>query len=296
MKKVSVIIPTHKRSNSLIRAINSVLNQSYKNIEIIVVDDNDQNSDYRKNNEKKLSIYRNDKRVIYLKHEKNMNGACARNTGIKKATGDYITFLDDDDYFLKERIEKLVNKLEQCKNYQGCYTSVIYIQKDKIIKKLNALKNGNLKWDLLNQNSFFGTGSNIFLRKEVIKKIGLFDSDFIRHQDIEYMIRFFNFCSIINLDEFLVVKCVDDKANIPNFSKMLEVKKLFFKKFEKDIKEYKNKENEIYYNNYLQLLYMGINDKNNFKYSLNLLKKYKKISYKVYLKCCCKKIFLFFLL
>ena len=56
MKKVSVIIPTHKRSNSLIRAINSVLNQSYKNIEIIVVDDNDQNSDYRKNNEKKLSI------------------------------------------------------------------------------------------------------------------------------------------------------------------------------------------------------------------------------------------------
>ena len=123
---VSVIIPTYKRSSCLLRAINSVLNQTYKKIEIIVVDDNNEDSLYRTENEKKLEKYVNKNKIIYLKHKKNLNGANARNTAIKKATGEYITFLDDDDYFLPDRIEKMVMVLKDNSNYDGAYSSVIF--------------------------------------------------------------------------------------------------------------------------------------------------------------------------
>ena len=112
MKKVSVIIPTYKGSDNLIRAIKSVLNQTYKNIEIIVVDDNDENSIFRKENEERLKSFIDDNKIIYLKHKCNKNGAAARNTGLRKSSGAYITFLDDDDYFLynKKVIENLYSK------------------------------------------------------------------------------------------------------------------------------------------------------------------------------------------
>ncbi len=103
--KVSVIIPTYKRSQFLQRAIDSVLNQTYKNLEIIVVDDNEPNSDFRKKTEMKMQKYADNTKVVYIKNNKNLGGALARNEGIFNATGDYITFLDDDDIYLPQKIE-----------------------------------------------------------------------------------------------------------------------------------------------------------------------------------------------
>jgi len=68
--KVSVIIPTYKRSEFLERAIESILNQTYKNIEIIVVDDNDPNSKYRESTARKMQKYYKDNRVRYIKNKK----------------------------------------------------------------------------------------------------------------------------------------------------------------------------------------------------------------------------------
>ena len=106
---VTVIITTYKRPDFIERAINSVLNQTYSDIQLIVVDDNDSASDERKLMKKIMDKYSDDSRVTYIKHLKNMNGAVARNTGIKAARGEYITFLDDDDFFLKSRIKELVD-------------------------------------------------------------------------------------------------------------------------------------------------------------------------------------------
>ena len=79
---VSVVIPTYKRSDTLIRAVSSVLNQSYRNIEVIVVDDNTPNDVYSIETQEKLKRIK-DSRIRYIQQEKHINGAVARNVGIR---------------------------------------------------------------------------------------------------------------------------------------------------------------------------------------------------------------------
>lgn len=106
MELVSVIIPTFNREKLIERSINSVLNQTYKNFELIVVDDC--STDNTENVVKKY----NDERIHYIKLEKN-SGACkARNVGIENAKGEYIAFQDSDDVWHKDKLEV---QLEQMK-------------------------------------------------------------------------------------------------------------------------------------------------------------------------------------
>lgn len=277
---VSVIIPTYKRAMYLKRAINSVLAQSYKNIEIIVVDDNEPDSIYRKDNENMLKEFIEENKVIYIKHPKNMNGAAARNTGIKKAKGKYITFLDDDDYFIDNRIEIIVDRLKNNAEYDGAYTGFKCVSNNKVVFKRNGEKSGNLKLNVLMQDSFFGTGSNMFFKAEIVKKIGFFDEKFTRHQDMEYMARFFDYGKILAVKDILVIKYLDDKTNVQNFKKMLCTKEMFLEKFKNDINSYNEKtQNIIYFSNYLELLKCSDN-KQEYKEALNLIKKHKDVPIK----------------
>ena len=96
---VSVIIPTYNRSNVILNSVNSVLNQTYKDLEVIVVDDcSDDETEIVLKSIK-------DQRLRYIKHEKNMGACAARNTGIDLAKGEFIAFHDSDDICRKERIE-----------------------------------------------------------------------------------------------------------------------------------------------------------------------------------------------
>lgn len=108
LPKVTVIIPTYKRSvDFLSRAVKSVMDQTYSNIEIIVIDDSP--SDYEGRDQiKKYMRCINDDRVRYFQNETNMGGSLARNRGIGLASGKYISFLDDDDEYMPEKIEKQV--------------------------------------------------------------------------------------------------------------------------------------------------------------------------------------------
>ena len=107
---VSIIMPTYERNEKVIkRAIDSVINQTYKNWELIVVDDN-KKDEVSKNVQTILNEI-NDTRIIYIKNEENMGSAKSRNHGIEKSKGKYITFLDDDDEYLPLKIESQVNKM-----------------------------------------------------------------------------------------------------------------------------------------------------------------------------------------
>lgn len=103
---VSVIIPTYKRDGSLIKAIESVINQTYKNLEIIIVDDNEKDSNEEKTVKNICESYSNSIKIVYHKTDGCVGGGRARNEGCAVATGEYFAFLDDDDIYLPEKIEK----------------------------------------------------------------------------------------------------------------------------------------------------------------------------------------------
>ena len=104
--EVSVVITTYKRPEKLGRAIKSVLDQTLKEWELIIVDDNNGDSPFRSETEAFMASYLADPRVRYIKHEKNSGAPAARNTGIKAAAGTYIALLDDDDEFESTKLEK----------------------------------------------------------------------------------------------------------------------------------------------------------------------------------------------
>ena len=112
MAKVSVVIPTYKRSEFLLRALESVLHQTWTDIEAVIVDDNGEGSEFRAATQKSLDEhYGSDPRVKRVLNAKNMGGALARNEGIAAATGEYITFLDDDDIFLPNKVQVQVEAM-----------------------------------------------------------------------------------------------------------------------------------------------------------------------------------------
>lgn len=274
---VSVIIPTYNRANYIVRAILSVLNQTYKNFEIIVVDDNDPGSEARAELEIIMKKFKKNSKIRYVKHLKNMNGAVARNTGINVANGEYITFLDDDDYFLNTRLEKMVRLLDENRDYDAIYSSSIVTKNKKIIGENLALKSGKMKNELLMNEFSFGTGSNMFFRADAIRKIKGFDESFLRHQDIETMIRFFSVGKLLAVNEYLVVKTQDDRRNEPSMSEYIKVKENYFKSFEKEIEKLtEDEKNKFYKKNYCELLEASIRkkDRNNYDRFISEIKKY----------------------
>lgn len=124
---ISVVIPTYKREKELDRALNSVFNQTYKNIEIIVVDDNGQNSEFQSKVQRIIEKYKEEKNIRYIINETNSGGALARNVGIINANGNYIAFLDDDDEYYSTKLEKQLKVFEENNNPKlalvYCYTA-----------------------------------------------------------------------------------------------------------------------------------------------------------------------------
>lgn len=177
--KVSIIIPTYKRSEYLIRAIESVLNQDYTNVEIIVVDDNDPSSIYRKETENKIQIYLENEKVKYMKNEKNLGGALARNVGIHASTGNYITFLDDDDIYLPSKISYQLKFMIE-KGFELTFMDVrIHSMDDRLIDYREHKYVSNLEQKELLKNHLMHhltpTGTYMFKRESLIRIDGFDD-------------------------------------------------------------------------------------------------------------------------
>lgn len=279
---VTVIIPTYKGSSALGRAIDSVLNQLYKELEIVVVDDNVPESEERLKTEKLMLRYASDNRVRYLKHPQNMNGAVARNTGISVAKGDYIAFLDDDDYYFPERIQKSVSYLQKNKDAVGVYVGVDVTSENGTVE-LQVMPKQNLTIsDLLQKEMVIGTGSNIFVKSDVAKKINGFDESFVRRQDIEFMIRVCHEGRVGFLSEKLIVKSVNGTMNHPSYTKMKEVIDQFGHKFKNDIDALGNEKKKYYAMQYRTLFGIALYEHNRdeIKEAEQLVRKYDDFTFK----------------
>ena len=251
---VSIIIPTYNATENLIRAIESALRQTYTNIEIIVVDDNNPDSHGRELTEKMMKNYSNVPNVFYYQHDKNKNGSAARNTGLKFAKGDFICFLDDDDEYLPTKIEQCVGVLLNDFDYDAVYSNILMCRNNKVTIFFKAKSEGLIWKDLLLDEGLMGSGSNIFIRREVIEDIGGFDEEFIRYQDVEFMLRVTRSHKIKSLDKYLIKKHLSDR-NVPNYRKLKENKERVFLKFQSMILELTKEEQHNFYSKQYKLLF-----------------------------------------
>lgn len=236
---VSVIIPTYNRSKSLGRAIDSVLAQTYKNIEIIVVDDNGADTECQKETERSLQKYIELGQINYIKHDVNRNGSAARNTGFRASKGEYINYLDDDDQFLPKKIEMQVKKLSNDTIDVGatyCNTRSIRnrsISKNKKILDTHFNQEGNLLVEYLCKEVVFNTSSILF-RRNIILEMNGFDESFLRHQDYELMTRFFTkyVISCTGSEVLVLYDLTIDRNNTPNVKKFIDIEDKFISSFD----------------------------------------------------------------
>lgn len=174
---VSVIIPTHNRAHLVGRAIKSVLAQTYKNFEFIIVDDASTD-----NTEKVIKGF-NDERIRYVCHKKNKGAAATRNTGIKMARGTYIAHVDDDDEWLSTKLDKQVKRFKEVSAKVGLIYSGLEVKGSdgKVIRKYYPEFRGKVKTRLL-LGTILGSPTPL-IRKECFKKVGLFDESLKSCQD-----------------------------------------------------------------------------------------------------------------
>ena len=182
---ISVIIPTYNRAAYLGRALNSVLAQSYENIEVIVIDD--ASVDDTGSAVKEIP----DARLTYIRHDTNKGGAEARNTGIRAAKGEYIAFQDSDDEWVPDKLEKQMQVFNSADKGTGIvYCGFFYItdnEKKYIPSSAVKKREGNVYEQLLSEN--FVSTQTLLVKREVFDTVGVFDSNLPRYHDWELAIR-----------------------------------------------------------------------------------------------------------
>ena len=191
---VSAVITTYKRDKeTVLRAIKSVLSQTFKDLELIIVDDN--GSEYDGSASLLTAINDiEDSRIRYYKHDKTRGECAARNTGLKEAKGEYIAFLDDDDEWLPEKIEVLESVFKRTEEKLALvYCQFLFVDDDTSLVTLPKEKFVDFKrgfiYDYLIYDNFIASTSFPLIRTECLKEIGGFDEKMQSCQDYDVWLR-----------------------------------------------------------------------------------------------------------
>lgn len=234
---VSCIIPTYKRCDTLIRAVNSVINQTYPNIEVIVVNDNEPGDEFTVQVKKALEPFSGDSRVRLIMQDRHVNGAKARNVGIEAAKGEYIGFLDDDDEWEPSKAEHQVFYLLEHPEMSAC--ACLCSRYYNGVKKMNGAPydNENLQFNVLLRQVTISTPA--FLgRKECVLNSPMFNMKLLRHQEIQFFVDFLEKYSMGVLNEVLVKVHGDDTTNRPNLDNIINIKREWFHEMQRVINKF----------------------------------------------------------
>lgn len=278
MPSVSVIIPSFNRAGYIAKTLQSALGQSYKDKEIIVIDDGSTDNTYEA-----IRPYLD--KIIYYKNKTNGGPPVARNLGLKLAKGRYIAFLDSDDLWLPGKLDIQVEYLDRNEEIGLLFTDMEIFQEDdkghKIIVETVRLENNDLSFASLFRCNFIPTLTVMF-RRECIEKVGLFDESMEIAEDYEMWLRirrFYEFGHIprvlakYRLHEGNIVGKDREKAlhwNIITIKKILERYPEIEKELVMDMRKY-----------FMYLFYSsGIENYKNGQYRLAVRKFFKGVSYK----------------
>jgi glycosyltransferase involved in cell wall biosynthesis len=238
MPKVSVVIPTRNRSHFLKAAIQSVLNQTFQDFEVIVVDD----ASMDRTGEVVQSF--TDPRIRYIRHETNKGQGVTRNDGINRASGEDVALLDDDDEWLPEKLEKQVRLLDSSPSKVGLiYTGFYRVEgsSKRIINEAIPHKRGQAFEELCLKN-WMGTCSTVLIRRVCFEKIGLFDEELASGADYDMWLRISKEFEIDYIREPLVYYTVHGDSISTNHESMVRGLEGLLRKhapyFELDSKNY----------------------------------------------------------
>lgn len=215
-KLLSVIIPTYNRADKIERSIRSILNQDYKNLEVIIVDDGSE--DNTANIIKEID----DSRVRYI-YQKNAGACSARNNGIRHARGEYIGFHDSDDIWHKD---KLVKQMPVLLTNQADIVFCKLMLVDKNGKSDGIARPTYINGGLLNPvKTVFGVSTQTLIMKADVAKKYLFDEKMPRWQDFEFVLRASQDNRLYCVNEPLVDYMIGDDSISRNPRKLIDAAK-----------------------------------------------------------------------
>ncbi len=210
---VSVIIPTYNRANKVMRAIQSVWTQDYQNFEILVIDDG--STDGTPSLFQKME----DDRLQFIRLEKNVGGARARNAGLHRARGEFIAFLDSDDEWFPSKLTKQLQKFGELPEEYGLVYCGLLSVDSRAKPGREYIRNaaGSFLEDMLVQN-VIGTMSSVMVKKRFLEQSGGFDPLMRSCQDWDLYIRLMKICPFHFVGEALLRYHIDkdDQSRISN--------------------------------------------------------------------------------
>jgi len=202
---VSVVIPTYKRPQKLLRAVRSVLDQEYENWELFVVNDAPEMDvrDYLPNNNS----------INYIHHNKNKGASAARNNGIRMSNGQYVALLDDDDAWKEKKLKRQVEKFNSLDDSYGLvYTGRDIMEGDDLVQTHIPNEDGWIHNTLLHQNVI--PSNTPLIRQECFNKIGYFDTKLESVQDLDLWIRISKKYKSAVIPESLAISHIGHKDRI----------------------------------------------------------------------------------
>jgi len=204
-KKISVVIPTYNREKELLQSIKTVINQTYKGIiEIVIIDDSKESSENKIENNFSKILKKGKRKIKYIHKAKKEGSPLARNIGIEESEGKYIAFLDDDDLWLPEKLEKQAKILDQNEKVGlvVCNSLDKRFGKERVSKPLMIASH-----ELILKSFNLSSSSSYLVRKSTLEKVGGFDISLASAQEYDLAIR---------ISKIKDVKCVDEVLMIQN--------------------------------------------------------------------------------
>ncbi len=264
--KFSVVIPVYNRENVLGQAIKSVINQTFDNFELIIVDDCSTDNSVR------IVKEFNDKRIKIYQLDKNYGAAMARNYGVGKAQGEYISFLDSDDYFENDFLEKTINKVDNSREGVGFwYTGLIYHENKKNIFFYWDVKRYKTPYLTFLHDLKIGSGAGITIKKKIFEEINGFNVNLPAAEDTDFFLRLSKISDFEGVEYHLVnvVKTGNDRLS-KNYIKIALSYNIFIKEHLMTISKHTKLKIKFYYK--LMWLNFHLENKEIANYWFKLLK------------------------
>lgn len=295
-KMVSVVIPVYQSKKYITYCVESVLNQTYKNMEIILVDDGSDDG-----SGEMCDAYSHKYSNIFCIHQKNKGVSSARNVGISSAGGEYILFVDSDDYIESDYLKNAVSRLEnECVDMYLCgYQNVRNNGKVKEKKYYPSINDALLQHDelisatmkLFNSSTLHAIGTKVY-KKSIIEKYGIrFYEKWMYYEDIYFCLNYLRHCNQIYVQKKVMYYYQKDICN--SLSKQSKNYK-----YESILKTYtllyrlingnriSDEERNFFYKSYLTQINLCLNStiKTENRYTANIHKLYKMLSKDIFYK------------